>query len=303
MTVRPPIVHRTLAALRILPLLILVAAPGPRSAPKAPPVEPPAAVAPAEAVPLPPPAPEPAAPTPQPPLTWNVAGDTPYIPILMYHYIREVDAAADPLGFRLSVRPERFEEQLAWLRERGYSGLRMGELARCLRVPEGCPARAVALTFDDGYADNADVALPLLARYGFPATFYIVTGFVGREGYMNWADLERLRDGGMEIGAHTMSHADLAALSLDEARVEIEGSKRLLEERLGVEVVSFSYPAGSYSPLVRSLVREAGFTSAVTTSPGERLTVLDALPRRRVLGGETIEGYSWYFAPPSALTR
>lgn len=248
------------------------------------------------------PTPVPATPTPAPPAPtpaprYALGETAPYIPILMYHYIREVDRDADPLGFRLSVRPDRFAEHLAWLRERGYVGLRMRDLAACLRFND-CPSRAVALTFDDGYADNATAALPLLRRYGFVATFFIVTGFVGREGYMDWGDLALLRDSGMELGAHTVSHADLAALDLDQARYEILASRQALEERLGIEVVSFSYPAGSHTPAVRRLIREAGFSSAVTSAPGARLERLDALPRRRVLGGETLEGYRWYFVPP-----
>ncbi|MCX7791011.1 MAG: polysaccharide deacetylase family protein [Chloroflexaceae bacterium] len=250
--------------------------------------------------------PPPAAPTPSPAPTpaprYTLGEAAPYIPILMYHYIREVDRDADPLGFRLSVRPDRFAEHLAWLRERGYVGLRMRDLAACLRAND-CPRRAVALTFDDGYADNVTTALPLLRRHGFVATFYIVTGFVGREGYMDWEDLALLRDSGMELGAHTVSHADLAALDLGQARHEILASRQALEERLGIEVVSFSYPAGSYTSAVRRLIREAGFSSAVTTAPAERLERLDALPRRRVLGGETLEGYHWYFVPPVRAGR
>ncbi len=250
----------------------------------------------------PPETPVPAPPAPTPVPRYALGEAAPYIPILMYHYIREVDPDADPLGFRLSVRPDRFAEHLAWLRERGYVGLRMRDLAACLRAND-CPRRAVALTFDDGYADNVTTALPLLRRYGFVATFFIVTGFVGREGYMDWEDLALLRDSGMELGAHTVSHADLEALDLDQARHEILASRRALEERLGIEVVSFSYPAGSYTSAVRRLIREAGFSSAVTTAPAERLERLDALPRRRVLGGETLEGYRWYFVPPVRAER
>jgi len=284
--------------LRVAPLLIAVPAlaysmPLREGAPVM--VEAPTATPPPPTPPPAIPAPAPAAPTPAPRYTLGEAA--PYLPILMYHYIREVDPDADPLGFRLSVRPDRFAEHLAWLRERGYVGLRMRELAVCLRAND-CPPRAVALTFDDGYADNVTAALPLLRRYGFVATFYIVTGFVGREGYMDWEDLALLRDGGMEIGAHSVSHADLAALDLDAARYEILASREALEERLGIEVVSFSYPSGSYTPAVARLIREAGFSSAVTAAPAARLERLDALPRRRVLGGETLEGYRWYVVPP-----
>lgn len=252
----------------------------------------PAALSPS-ATPTPPPRPTTAP-------TYLLSPPAPYIPILMYHYIRTVDPQADPLGFHLSVRPDRFEEHLAWLRDNGYVGLRMRDLAVCLRHAD-CPHRSVALTFDDGYIDHVTTALPLLRRYGFPATFYIITGFVGREGYMTWTDLERLRDSGMELGAHTVSHADLAALAPDAAQYEIVASGAALRERLGIEVVSFSYPAGSFTPTVARLVRAAGYTNAVTTWPADRLERLDSLPRRRVRGGETLEGYIWYFVPPSRL--
>lgn len=281
----------------LVPTLALI---GP-TAPAAP------AVAPAMAQAQPSPAAAPAGPTPtsaptaEPtppprPGMWASA-EAPQTPILMYHYIREVDEAADPLGFRLSVRPDRFDEQLTWLHASGYVTLLMRELAACLRGELPCPPRAVALTFDDGTADQALAALPALQRHGFRATFYIITGFVGRDGYMSWEQLEALRDAGMEIGAHTVSHADLGALPLPEARAEISMAREELEQRLGIEVASFSYPSGSYAPAVARAVRAAGFTSAVTAAPDSSPRRLYELPRRRVLGGETIEGYPWYFVP------
>ena len=251
-------------------------------------------VAPTEPVPDPTATPEP---SPRRSLSLLTPTDPPYIPILMYHYVREVEESVDPLGFRLSVRPERFVEQLAWLRDQGYETLLMRELAACLRGELRCPARSVALTFDDGYSDQFQAALPALQQYGFRATFYIVTGHVGREGYMDWEQLEQLRDRGMEVAAHTVSHADLASLPLEQALVEINGSRAALESRLGVDVVSFSYPAGSYSPELARTLWEAGFTSAVTTAQHDDLSHLYELPRRRVLGGETIAGYPWYFRP------
>jgi peptidoglycan/xylan/chitin deacetylase (PgdA/CDA1 family) len=223
--------------------------------------------------------------------------DPGYVPILMYHYIREVDEGDDPIGYRLSVRPDRFEEQLRWLRDEGYTALRMSDLFACLRGDTPCPERPVALTFDDGYEDQAINALPLLERYQMPATFYIVSGFVGKPGYMNWQQLEALRDAGMEIGGHTISHADLAGLSLADAKVEISQSRQLLRRRLGIAVESFAYPAGSYTLPVTDLVQDAGFSHAVTTEQSGTLRRVFRLPRRRVLGGESIEGFPWYFSP------
>lgn len=240
----------------------------------------------------------PAAPTAAP-LSDTASRSIGYVPILMYHYIRDVGEAADPMGFRLSVRPDRFAEQMAWLAAEGYQPVRMHDLAGCLRAQQPCPRRPVALTFDDGYADAATAALPVLRRYGFPATFYIVTEFVGQPGYLSWEQIAELRDAGMEIGSHTLSHAGLSGLAREAARVEIVRSKAILEERLGIEVYSFSYPAGDYTDEIAAIVREAGYSNAVITLAADRPRGLYELPRRRVLGGETIAGFPWYFIPAS----
>ncbi|MCG8346300.1 MAG: polysaccharide deacetylase family protein [Chloroflexales bacterium] len=220
-----------------------------------------------------------------------------YVPILMYHYIRNVNAREDPLGYRLSVTPERFEEQMVWLRDNDYMPIRMGMLADCLRGLKDCPDNPVLITFDDGYKDSATAALPILEQFGFPATFYIVTDFVGKPGYMAWEQIERLRDSDMEIGSHSVSHADLAVVDLRTARREIALSRVILERRLGVPVRSFSYPAGSYTPVVAAMVHQAGYTSAVTTSPLTGFKHMYQLQRRRVLGGETIKGFPSYMTP------
>lgn len=220
-----------------------------------------------------------------------------YVPILMYHYIRTVDEQADPMGFRLSVTAERFAEQMAWLSDNDYTPMRMADLAVCLRDPTECPEQPVALTFDDGYADSATAALPVLEEYGFPATFYIAVSLIGQPGYMSWEQVELLRDSGMEIGSHTMNHADLTGLNTTAAYAEIVESREALEQRLGVPILSFSYPAGSHTLPLTSLVRSAGYTSAVISAPGNTIDSMYQIPRRRILGGETIAGFPWYMVP------
>ncbi len=221
-----------------------------------------------------------------------------YVPVLMYHYIRVADENADPVGYRLSILPERFAEQMAWLQEHAYTPMRMDDLAACLRGQQDCPDQPVALTFDDGYADAATEALPILNAYGFKATFYIVPGFVGRPGYMSWEQIELLHNSGMEIGSHTMNHADLTGLEDVKAiRNELVQSREVLEQRLGAPVRSFCYPAGSYAPQIMEEVRRAGYTNAVITAPGDQIGNLYEIPRRRVLGGETIAGFPWYMLP------
>jgi len=228
--------------------------------------------------------------TPAPP------GERPYVPILMYHYVRSVDRAADPLGFSLSVTPEHLDAQLGWLTAAGYESVRMDALAACMRGEGPCPLRAVALTFDDGYADAFTTALPILQRHGFVATFYIVSGFVGQPGYMGWEEIRALRDAGMEIGAHSISHPDLTGLGLEELRAQVGQSGALIAAEIGQPVVSFCYPGGRFSDTVVAVTREAGYTSATTTIQDGPQSDPFTLPRLRISGDLTLEGFQWMVA-------
>jgi peptidoglycan/xylan/chitin deacetylase (PgdA/CDA1 family) len=220
-------------------------------------------------------------------------GERRYIPILMYHYVRYVDAGVDPLGYNLSVTPEQFDAQLGWLRAAGYEAVRMDAVAACVRGVGPCPARGVALTFDDGYMDAYTDALPILQRHGYTATFYIVSGFVGQPGYMGWDEIRALRNAGMEIGAHSVSHPDLTSLGLEDLRLQVGESGAAIASALGQPVQSFCYPAGRFSPTVAAVVAEAGFSSATTTNPDGPQGDPFALPRLRISGGLSHEGFQW----------
>jgi peptidoglycan/xylan/chitin deacetylase (PgdA/CDA1 family) len=214
-------------------------------------------------------------------------------PILMYHYIRSVDPASDQLGYDLSVTPDDFHSQIAWLHEQGYIGVRMDGITRCLRGEAPCPAKAIALTFDDGYADAYTDVLPMLKRYGLVATFYIVTNFVGQPGYMTWEQVAELRDAGMEIGAHTVGHPDLTTLDWETAGFEIAQSKADLEQHLSINVTSFCYPTGLYNAGIEEQVRAAGYINATTTRWDNDTSDIMALPRRRISGGTALDGFAW----------
>lgn len=213
--------------------------------------------------------------------------------ILMYHYIRSVDQGSDPLGYNLSVTPDDFNNQIAWLHEQGYIGVRMDGITRCLRGEAPCPGKAIALTFDDGYADAYTDALPVLKRYGLVATFYIVTNFVGQPGYMTWEQVAALRDAGMEIGSHTVSHLDLTSLDWEAAGVEIAQSKSELDQHLGINVTSFCYPTGLHNAGIEEQARAAGYSNATTTRWDNDTSDMMALPRRRVSGGTALDGFAW----------
>jgi peptidoglycan/xylan/chitin deacetylase (PgdA/CDA1 family) len=214
-------------------------------------------------------------------------------PILMYHYIRSVDQGSDPLGYALSVTPDNFNSQMAWLHEQGYIGMRMDGITRCLRGAAPCPSKAIALTFDDGYADAYTDVLPVLKRYGLVATFYIVTNFIGQPGYMTWEQVVELRDAGMEIGAHTVSHPDLTLLDWETAGFEIAQSKAELDQHLSINVTSFCYPTGLYNAGIEEQVRAAGYLNATTTRWDSDTSDIMALPRRRISGETALNGFAW----------
>jgi peptidoglycan/xylan/chitin deacetylase (PgdA/CDA1 family) len=232
----------------------------------------------------------PAPPAPAPELLPDGQATLP--PILMYHYIRDVDPAADPMGYNLSIAPADFEQQLAWLQQQGYVGVPMATVEGCMRGRGECPARAVGLTFDDGYEDAYSIALPIMQRYGMRGTFYVVNSFVGQPGYMSWEQLAAMRDAGMEIGAHSMSHLNLTTLDAGTASYEIGQSKAEIEQRLGVGVASFCYPAGFYDPQIEGLVQAAGYTNATTTRWDFDYGDLLALPRRRIAGGTALDSFA-----------
>lgn len=228
-----------------------------------------------------------AVPTPKP-------GTVTVTPILMYHYIRELPPnTPDQLGYGLSVAPKLFDDQLAYLARAGYQSISMDELVSHMTKGTPLPPKPVVLTFDDGYADFYSAAWPLLKKDHFSATAYIVVDFVGRPGYMSWQQLHELRDSGVEIGAHTMDHVDLAIQAPPQAKRQIAESRQILQQRLGGPVDSFAYPSGRYTTATVKLVGATGFTSAVTTAFGSHHNVsnLLTLARVRVPGGISLSNF------------
>ena len=148
------------------------------------------------------------------------------------------------------------------------------------RIPPGNPGRNVVITFDDGCANVAKHAMPILARHGFRAIQFLVAGEIGGRNEWDARDgevPERLMDGGMvrewlaaghAIGSHTLTHPNLSRRSESEVREQVTGSKKRLEDLFGVRIAHFAYPHGRWNPMVRSLVREAGYETACTTAFG-----------------------------------
>jgi peptidoglycan/xylan/chitin deacetylase (PgdA/CDA1 family) len=205
----------------------------------------------------------------------------------MYH---RVSRARD----ELAVSPRRFGQQMELLAAEGYRAVTVSEAAELL-ASGAAPPRTVGLSFDDGYLDVAENAVPVLAVHGFSATVFVATGVVDGGAFPTWYErpppllgwdeiVELQRGGVLEFGAHTVTHPNLLALEGAEARAEIAGSKTELEARLGRPVTLFAYPAGLFGRRERRLVAEAGFRFAVSCEPGVNLPTTDrfALRRRQI---------------------
>jgi peptidoglycan/xylan/chitin deacetylase (PgdA/CDA1 family) len=192
------------------------------------------------------------------------------VPILMYHHIADSPPNADPIRRDLSVSPQAFEAQLRYLVEAGYQPITLRDLIYHLTLGAPLPEKPVILTFDDGYEDNYTNAYPLLKKYGFVGTFFIVTEPVdrGRAGYMSWAQIEIMSTNGMEIGAHSYTHPDLRGKSVDYIIWQAVGSKEAIEARIQQPVRFFSYPSGRYDEQVVNVLYSANFWGAVTIETG-----------------------------------
>jgi peptidoglycan/xylan/chitin deacetylase (PgdA/CDA1 family) len=177
--------------------------------------------------------------------------------ILTYHSI-------DPSGSPISVSPDSFARHVRFLASGRVQVVPLRDL------PDAPPhTEAVALTFDDGFANNAAVAFPLLRDAGLPATVFAVTEFVGRRNdwttgshhgipslpLMDWDALGRAAEEGVQIGAHSRTHADLSSLSPAAAEEEVAGCLSAIAARTGGRPATFAYPYGRSNPMVAALVR------------------------------------------------
>lgn len=196
------------------------------------------------------------------------AGRETRVPILMYHHIAVAPEGADAIRYDLSVWPEYFEGHLAALAALGYHSVKLADVYDAVMKGTPLPSNPIVLTFDDGYDDVYDNALPLLQKYNFTGTFYIPTGLLERPGYMTWGQVLELSKAGMDIQSHTVSHPSLKGKPVEFLRKELGDSKHALETMLGHPVLFFCYPSGQYDALTIVTLKELGYVSATTTWGG-----------------------------------
>ena len=191
------------------------------------------------------------------------------VPILMYHYVEYIKDTNDTIRKSLNIIPSIFDEQIKTLKNDGYTFMTARELAHVINSDSPLPKKPIAITFDDGYRDVETDILPILKKYNTKATAYVVPGFTGGSDYMTKAQIQNvIKSGLVEVGAHTVHHVSLKGQPLSVVKSEVKESKKMLEDTYHIKVSSFAYPNGEFDETSVKIVKDAGFTSSVSTIPG-----------------------------------
>jgi peptidoglycan/xylan/chitin deacetylase (PgdA/CDA1 family) len=206
------------------------------------------------------------------------------IPILMYHRIVPAGLAGDSLP-GLVISPALFDAQLGALHAAGWHTVTVAQISQALLLRRALPPRTFAISIDDGWNDGYTYALPILQRYGFHATYYVIAGRVGVwKNVLSPAQLRALVAAGMEIGDHTLNHRELPSLSAAQMHVQVATAAQLLAGFVGQRPTTFAYPSGRYNLAAEQEIQADGFGMAVIEGSGAWESAADrfAVPRVRV---------------------
>ncbi|MBU6214900.1 polysaccharide deacetylase family protein [Patescibacteria group bacterium] len=185
------------------------------------------------------------------------------VPILVFHVVRPAYESDSPAVRAIAQTPEVFDAELEYIQNAGYHVISFSELEAYFRDAAPLPPKPMIISFDDGWRNQFVYAFPILQKHGMIATFFVFTNAIGKRGFLSWDNLQTLRDAGMTIGSHSLSHPYLTKIrNIGELTNEIVGSKLLLEAKLGVAINEFAYPFGQYNDAIVAIVRKAGYKSA-----------------------------------------
>ena len=252
------------------------------------------------------------------PVSHLLKGRTSRVPILMYHGIGPENGGRHPY-FETNTTPERFAEQMRFLRDNGYTTVDLGQALETIMTGQNGRKRVV-ITFDDGFRDFYTHAFPILAEHGFKATMFIASGFtksqtccVDGKDRLNWGEVRELHSCGIRIGSHTVNHPELYRLRPAEVEYEIRQSKETIEDGLGEQISSFSYPYAfpeqdaAFLERLKDQLQTHGYENGVSTiigtaNRGHNWFFLPRLPVNshddlRLLQAKLEGGYDWLHRP------
>lgn len=216
--------------------------------------------------------------TPAPKIVEVSAGKDLTIPILLYHHVSN-----DKPGNRYYISLDTFDSQLKWLYDNHYQTVTVKQVADLILYGGQMPERPVVITFDDGDEDMITNALPIMQKYGFIGTAYLIVSWIDVPEYISSDQVMTLKDAGWEIGSHSMSHVDLTQNKQD-LPYEIEYSLSVLNQRFDLDVKTFSYPFGLIDADVANSVSRSGYIAGVGlgTSITQRLREVYYMSRLEV---------------------
>ena len=206
------------------------------------------------------------------------------VPILCYHRL------TDKCNSSMCLSPKVFDQQMQYLKNNGYRTISLEQLQCFLEFKCSIPEKSVIITLDDGYRSAYEVAYPVLKKYGFTATFFIYTDYVGvSKNAVTWNQLKEMKADGFEVGSHTVTHADLTQQKEGESfrvyqnRIEKElgDSKKIIDNKLNQDTTTFAFPFGRYNNTVLRICRQKGYITSVSVKRGSNPFFADPLTLKR----------------------
>jgi peptidoglycan/xylan/chitin deacetylase (PgdA/CDA1 family) len=202
-------------------------------------------------------------------------------PVLVYHWFQAPGSSSLDQSHHLEITPGMFARQMRLLQRLGYQTVPLRAILSTENRPQ-LPAKPLVITFDDGTLDFWEFGKPILEKYGFTATLFIVTGYVGKDSgwdrnlgirprpLMGWEQITKLHAAGFEIGSHTHTHRPFTNVGEGDVRMELSKSRKILTDKLGVSPEFVAYPRGFYHARHKQMVREAGYQGACSVVLGVR---------------------------------
>ena len=227
------------------------------------------------------------------------------LPIFVYHHVSE---SLHHSSKNMQVSPDEFEQQMYFLSQKGFRCLSLSEVITNWQKGKPQPERSFVLTFDDGYIDYYDNALPILEKFGFTATIFVVVKPIeeGNKRFLSWQEIRELAQKHFTFGSHTLTYPRLRSLDNRTIKLELNELKNILEERLGKLVELLAYPYGELNERIQDMACKSGYLAACGVTVGNLSQFnLWRVPVKEHESEPTFfwKAYGWYYPYTWLLTQ